>query len=164
MRAAGYTLDKNTITLVKGKKVKLAASVVPSKASQKVTYASNKKKVATVSSTGVVTAKGTGSAKIQVKAANGKKNVVTVKVVRKEKVNKVLKVRKAKISMIKGKKAKIAIKRLTRGTTSKLAYKSSARSVAAVDAYGVIAAKKKGNAVITVKCGKKNAKIKVTVK
>ncbi len=164
VRAAGYTLDKNTITLVKGKKVKLAASVVPSKASQKVTYASNKKKVATVSSTGVVTAKGTGSAKIQVKAANGKKNVVTVKVVRKEKVNKVLKVRKAKISMIKGKKAKIAIKRLTRGTTSKLAYKSSARSVAAVDAYGVIAAKKKGNAVITVKCGKKNAKIKVTVK
>ena len=28
VRAAGYTLDKNTITLVKGKKVKLAASVV----------------------------------------------------------------------------------------------------------------------------------------
>ena len=66
--------------------------------------------------------------------------------------------------MVKGKKAKIAIKRLTRGTTSKLAYKSSAGSIAAVDAYGVITAKKKGNAVITVKCGKKNAKIKVTVK
>lgn len=164
MKAAGYTLNNNTITLTKGSKVKLAVSVSPAKASQKVTYSSNKKKVATVSSTGVVTAKGTGSTKIQIKTANGKKKIVTVKVVKKAKVNRVLKVKKAKLSMTKGKKAKIVIKKMTRGTTSTLSYKSSARNVAAVDAYGVITAKKKGNAVIAVKCGKKIVKIKVTVK
>lgn len=164
VKAAGYTLNKNTITLVKGRKVKLAASVSPAKANQKVAYSSNKKKVAVISSTGVVTAKGAGSAKIQVKTANGKKKIVTIKVVKKAKVNKVLKVKKAKISMTKGKKAKIAIKKMTRGTTSTIVYKSSARNVAAVDAYGVVTAKKKGNAVISVQCGKKTVKVKVTVK
>ncbi|MBO5072612.1 MAG: Ig-like domain-containing protein, partial [Eubacterium sp.] len=36
--------------------------------------------------------------------------------------------------------------------------------VATVDAYGKVKAKKKGKATITVKCGKKSAKLKLTVK
>lgn len=164
VKAAGYPLSKNTVTLVKGKKVKLKVNVSPAKADQKVTYSSNKKKVATVSSMGVVTAKGIGSAKIQVKAANGKKKIITIKVVKKAKINKVLKVKKAKISISKGKKALIAIRKMTAGTTSTVAYKSSAQDVAAVNAFGVITAKKKGKAVITVRCGRKIVKVRVTVK
>lgn len=38
------------------------------------------------------------------------------------------------------------------------------KSVATVDAYGVVKAKKKGKANITVKCGKKKATLKLTVK
>lgn len=129
-----------------------------------MTYSSNKKKVAAVSSMGVVTAKGIGSAKIQVKAANGKKKIITIKVVKKAKINKVLKVKKAKISISKGKKALIAIRKMTAGTTSTVAYKSSAQDVAAVNAFGVITAKKKGKAVITVRCGRKIVKVRVTVK
>lgn len=164
VKAAGYTLDGNTLTLAKGGKAKLTVSVSPAKANQKVNYSSSQKSVATVSSKGVITAKKAGSAKIQIKTENGKGKVITVKVVKKKKVNTSLKVKTAKISLKKGKKVSIAIKKLTKGTTSTLSYKSSAKKVAAVDKFGVITAKKKGNAVITVKCGKKSVKVKVTVK
>lgn len=164
VKAAGYLLKGNKITLAKGKKVKLAASVSPAKASQKVTYKSSKTSVAKVSSKGVVTAKKAGTAKITIKTANGKKKVITIKVVKKEKVNKKLTLKKTKLSLKKGKTASIGIKKMTSGTTSKLTYKSGKKSVAAVDSYGVIKAKKKGKAVITVKCGKAKKTIKVTVK
>ena len=49
-------------------------------------------------------------------------------------------------------------------STEKITYKSSNKKVATVSAKGVIAAKKKGTATITVKSGKKSVKCKVTVK
>ena len=144
--------------------MKLIASVLPTDADQGVTYTSSKKKVAKVSATGVVKTQKTGTAKITIAAANGVKKVVTIKVVKKEKVNKKLTLKKAKLSLKKGKTATISIKKMTSGTTSKLTYKSNKKSIATVDKYGVIKAKKKGKAVITVKCGKATKKIKVTVK
>lgn len=161
VKAAGYL--GNTITLVKGKKVKLKATVSPAKASQGVTYKSDKNKVAKVSSSGVVTAKKAGTAKITVSAENGKKKVITIKVVKKAKKNKKLVLKKTKLSLKKGKTAQIAVKSMTKGTTDKFTYKSS-KKIAAVDQYGMIKAKAKGKAVITVKCGKAVKKIKVTVK
>lgn len=163
VKAAGYTLKGNKITLKKGKKVTLKASVSPVKASQKVTFASNKKKVAAVSKKGVVTAKKPGTAKITVKTSNGKKKVITIKVVKKDKINKKLTLTKKSLKLKKGKTAQIKVKKMTAGTTSKLTYKSNKKKVATVDKYGVIKAKKKGKATITVKCGKKKAKIKVRV-
>lgn len=53
---------------------------------------------------------------------------------------------------------------MTTKTTESITYKSSKKSVATVDKYGVVKAKKKGKATITVKCGKKKAKLKLTVK
>lgn len=164
VKAAGYTLAGNKITLKKGKSVKLVSTVSPAKASQKVTYTSSKKKVATVSSAGTVKAKKAGTAKITVKTANGKKKVITIKVVKKEKVNKKLTLSKKKLTLKKGKTTQIKVKKMTAGTTSKLTYKSGKKSIASVDKYGVIKAKKKGKATITVTCGKKKATIKVTVK
>lgn len=163
VKAAGYTLKGNRITLKKGKKVTLKASVSPAKASQKVTFKSSKKKVATVSKKGVVKAKKPGTAKITVKTSNGKKKVITIKVVKKDKINKKLTLTKKSLKLKKGKTAQIKVKKMTAGTTSKLIYKSSKKKVAAVDKYGVIRAKKKGKATITVTCGKKKAKIKVKV-
>lgn len=163
VKAAGYTLQGNKITLKKGKKVTLKASVSPAKASQKVTFKSSKKKVATVSKKGVVKAKKPGTAKITVKTSNGKKKVITIKVVKKDKVNKKLTLTKKSLKLKKGKTAQIKVKKMTAGTTSKLTYKSNKKKVATVDKYGVIKAKKKGKATITVTCGKKKAKIKVKV-
>lgn len=164
VKAAGYTLAGNKLTLKMGKSAKLVATVSPAKASQKVTYTSSNSKVAAVSSAGTVKAKKAGTAKITVKTSNGKKKAITVKVVKKEKVNKKLTVSKKKLTLKKGKTAQIKIKRMTAGTTSKLTYKSGKKSIASVDKYGVVKAKKKGKATITVTCGKKKATIKVSVK
>ena len=49
-------------------------------------------------------------------------------------------------------------------SVQKVTYRSSNKKVATVTSKGVIKAKKKGTAVITVKSGSKTAKCKITVK
>lgn len=62
-------LNKTKVTLSKGKKVKLKATVAPSNATDKnVTFTSSNTKVATVNAKGVVTAKKAGKATITAKA------------------------------------------------------------------------------------------------
>lgn len=76
---------KKTLKLKKGKKLKLAAKVtVTGGASKKVTWKSSKKKVAKVTSAGVVTAKKKGTVKITAtsKANKKKKCTITIKVVK----------------------------------------------------------------------------------
>ena len=63
-----------------------------------------------------------------------------------------------------GKTFTVAIKSMTKKTTDAVTYKSSKGSVASVDKFGVVKAKKQGKATITVKCGKKSAKLAITVK
>ena len=67
-------------TLKVGKKLTLHAIISPSKVKTKLTWTSSDKKVATVSSKGVVKAIKPGKAKITVKTANGKKATVTITV------------------------------------------------------------------------------------
>lgn len=66
-------LNKTNVTLSKGKKVKLKATVAPSNATDKnVTFTSSNTKVATVNAKGVVTAKKAGKATITAKAGTKK--------------------------------------------------------------------------------------------
>lgn len=65
------SLDKSEITLEKGKSLKLTATTGPEFASTKVTWKSDNKKVAAVSSKGKVTAKKEGTAIITVKTKSG---------------------------------------------------------------------------------------------
>ena len=66
-------LNKTKVTLSKGKKVKLKATVAPSNATGKnVTFTSSNTKVATVNAKGVVTAKKAGKATITAKAGTKK--------------------------------------------------------------------------------------------
>ena len=67
------------VTLKKGKKLALKPSRTPITSTQKFTYKSSNKKIATVNSKGVVTAKKAGKAKITVKSGK-KKFTVTVTV------------------------------------------------------------------------------------
>ena len=65
-------LSKTSATLSKGKTLTLKTKVAPSNAyKKKVSYSSSKTSVATVSSTGKITAKGKGTAVITVKALDG---------------------------------------------------------------------------------------------
>lgn len=70
---------KSTVTLKKGKKLTLKPILSPITSQDKVTYTSSNKKIATVSSKGVITGKKKGTAKITVKAGK-KKFTVKVKV------------------------------------------------------------------------------------
>lgn len=66
-------LNKTKVTLAKGKKVTLKATVAPSNATDKsVTFVSSNTKVATVNAKGVVTAKKAGKATITAKAGTKK--------------------------------------------------------------------------------------------
>ena len=77
-----------------------------------------------------------------------------------KKINKV----PAAVTIKKGKKYTLKAKRSPSNSDQKLTYKSSNKKVATVSSKGVITAKKKGTAVITVTSGKVSVKCKVTVK
>ncbi|MBQ4058687.1 MAG: Ig-like domain-containing protein [Lachnospiraceae bacterium] len=79
--ATGIELNKTSATLSKGKTLKLKATITPGNSTDKVTFKSSKKSVATVDSKGVVTAKKKGTATITAKTTSGKtaKCKITVK-------------------------------------------------------------------------------------
>ncbi len=75
------TLSPTKITLEKGKKATIKATIEPKDAVDKtITWSSNNKKVATVDKNGKVTAKKTGEATITAKTKNGKTATVKVTV------------------------------------------------------------------------------------
>ena len=77
VKAKSVTLNRKNVTLEKGKKLKLKATVKPKKATQKkIVWSSGNKNVATVSSKGVVKAKKKGTAKITAKIKGTKKKAV----------------------------------------------------------------------------------------
>ena len=74
-------LNKTSATLKKGKSLTLKATISPSSANNKaVTWSSSNKKVATVSSKGVVKAVGNGTATITVKVKDGSGKKATCKI------------------------------------------------------------------------------------
>lgn len=73
-------LNKTAKTLKKGKTFQIKATASSGTASYQFKYSSNKKSVATVSSTGKVTAKKKGRATITVKSYNGKKATLKITV------------------------------------------------------------------------------------
>ena len=128
-------------------------------------WKSSNTKVVKVSGNGKLTAqKKTGKAIVTVKLKSGIEKKITVKV---QKGN----VKTIKITGI-GKNATLKMKqkmtlkpvRLPFTSMEKITFKSSNNKIATVNSKGVITAKKKGKATITVKAGNKTAKIKVTVK
>ena len=106
----------------------------------------------------------TGKAKITIILAGGAKKIVPVNVQKGTvKTTKISGVNK-KVTLKKGKKLTLhpTIKPITSG--QKITYVSSDKKIAAVNAKGVITAKKVGKAKITVKSGSKKIVVTVTVK
>ena len=147
--------------------------VTMGKGDKVVSWKSSNKKVASVDKNGKVKGLKAGkTATITVQLQSGLKKSFKVKVQKKNVATKSLKV----VNVSTGKKVslKVSLKRkqtLKLATTvspitskEKVKYSSSNKKVASVSAKGVIKAKKKGKATITVKSGKKTYKIKVTVK
>lgn len=164
VKTTKITTTTKSLTLAKGATYKkLASSIVvtPVTSKEKVTYSSSNKKVATVSSKGVIKAKKAGTAKITVKSGK-KKVVVTVKVTGVKTTN--LSGVPAAKSVSKGKSFKIKAIATPKNTDEKITFKSSNKKVATVTSKGVVKGLKKGTATITVQSGSKKMTCKVTVK
>ena len=140
-----YTKSKTTTKI----------NVVKDGVTGNATFRSSNKKVATVSANGIVKAKKAGKVNITVQVGNHKQVVkITVK-------KTTMKLTKSSAKLKKGKKVTIKVKA---APVSKVTFKSSNKKVATVSSKGVVKAKKKGTATITVKCNGITKKFKVTVK
>ena len=123
--------------------------------SDQITWSSSNKKVATVNSKGVVTAKAKGTAVITATCGDYTATcTVTVK-------TPTLKLAKTSASIKVGKKTTI---KATATPTGTVKYTSSNKKIATVSSKGVVTGKKKGTAKITVTCNGVSKTFKVTVK
>ncbi|MEY8515807.1 Ig-like domain-containing protein [Lachnospiraceae bacterium 29-84] len=153
-------LNKTRLTLGKGEKFTLKATVSPKNATnKKVTWKVSKSKAISLKN-GKITAKAKGSATITA-TVDGKK--ATCKVTVKPAPKKITLNQKSK-TLRKGKTFQIKTK-LTKGSASNtITYKSSNKKVATVSSSGKVKAVKKGTATITVKTfNNKKASIKIKV-
>lgn len=162
IRTTKLTKVPKTLSLTTGKKYTLKPVVTPSNSQEKVTYKSSNTKIATVSSTGVITAKKVG--KVTITVQSGKQKATVTLTVKKAPALKVIKNVPTKKTITKGKTYTLKPQLYPSGAIAKITYTTSNKSIATVDSKGKITAKKKGTAVITVKAGKFTAKCKVTVK
>ena len=164
VKTTKITTTTKSLTLAKGatyKKLASSIAVTPVTSKEKVTYSSSNKKVATVSSKGVIKAKKAGTTKITVKSGK-KKVVVTVKVTGVKTTN--LSGVPAAKNVSKGKSFKIKAIATPKNTDEKITFKSSNKKVATVTSKGVVKGLKKGTATITVRSGSQKMTCKVTVK
>ncbi|MCR0567862.1 Ig-like domain-containing protein [[Clostridium] innocuum] len=144
-------INKKSLTLYKKKTYTLKIN----NNSNKVSWSSSNKKIATVNSKGKVTAKKAG--KVTITGKIGKKKYtckITVK-------NPYLKISKSNVVIKKGKSVKLSGSTAPKAT---IKWSSGKKSVATVSNKGSVKGRKKGTAYIYAKANGLTKKIKVTVK
>ena len=147
-------MDSTKLTLAKGKTSTLKPTVTPFTSTQKVTYKSSNKKVATVTSGGKITAVGAGTANITITSGSKKATVaVTVPGVS---------LAKTSVTIKRNKTFTLSPKRYA--VSGKITYVSSNKNIATVSENGKVKGIRKGTATITVKAGTYSVKCTVKVK
>ena len=149
----GVSLDNTSITMTEGTTQTLTATVAPENATDKsVTWSSNNISVATVSSSGVVTAKAAGTATITVKTNDGAKTAtcsVTVKAATVAVTG--VSLDKNSLSLRVGDVSTLTATVMPSNATDKsVTWSSSNTAIATVSSTGVVTANNVGSAVITV--------------
>ncbi len=164
----GIKLNKKSVKVGKKGTYQLIATVMPDNATNKnVVFESSDKKIASVDANGLIKAKKVGSTTVTVTTEDGRYTAkCKVKVTKQIKVTGV-KLNKTFKKLKKGKTYQLkAVVKPSNATIKTVTYKSSNKKVATVSSNGLVTAKKKGTATITVKTkdGKYTAKCKITVK
>ena len=167
VKSKSVSLDSKSITVYDGKSVKLTANIKPSNVSiTTVNWKSSNKKIATVSSDGVVKALKPGKCTITVTTKDtGKKATCKVTVI--ETPVKKVKLNKTSLSIYIGKTYTLkATTNPTYATNQKVTWKTSNNQIVRVSSKGKIRAVSAGTATITVvtEDGNKKATCTVTVK
>ena len=150
VKAKSIKLSKTTYTLKKGKKVKLKATILPKKSTQKkVVWSTNKKKIATVSKSGVVKAKKNGTTIITAKI-KGTSKKAKCKIIVGTPVSSV-KLSDTSKQLEVGNKFQLKATVLpAKASVRSVSYQTSNKTIAEVTKSGVVTAKSAGSAVITV--------------
>ena len=167
LKPTSVSLNKTTATLTsKGATVSLTATVAPSNAGCKdVTWKSSNTAVATVSSTGVVTAVGNGTATITVTTASGSKTATCTVTVSIATTGVSLNKTSATLNSAGQTVQLTATVSPSDAANKSVTWKSSNTAVATVSSTGVVTAVGNGTATITVTTasGSKSATCTVTV-
>lgn len=152
-------LNKTSLSL----KVKKTYKLKISGTKQKVKWSVGNKSVATVNSSGIVTAKKTGSTRV-IATVGGKKYTCVVKVSKGTVAVTKVKLNKSSLNLDEGKTYRLKASVSPSNATNKtVKWTSSKKSVATVDSKGNVKAVAPGKATITAKSGSKSAKCTVTV-
>lgn len=124
------------------------------------------KKIATVSKSGKITGKKSGTTYVTVTMRSGAKAVCKVKVQKSSVKLKKITLNCSKLTLrLKGVKSyQILVEKNPITAGDKISYKNGNKKIAQVSSKGKIVARRPGTTYITVKCGKISKKIKVTVK
>ena len=148
IEATGITVDKTSYELTKGSTATLSYSVQPSDATDKnVTWTSSNTSVATINNN-TIKAVGIGTATITGRTSNGITATVYVTVTA---LPEAIRISSSTMNLKKGESSSLTYTITPAGTTDNVTWSSSDTSVATVDNYGKVTAKKSGTAVITVK-------------
>ena len=141
---------------VKGKYKVYLKSIVPKNADKSVIYQSKTNKIATVSSSGIITGKKPGKTKIVVTATRNKrlKKIVTIEVKNLKPTKLTLNTRSVKVKY--GDKYQLIVKVNPRTMRCPVIFSSNNKKVATIDKHGVIRGKKAGTATIIVRTKYKN--------
>ena len=168
IHVSSVSLDNTSLTLTEGDTQALTVTISPSDATDpSVTWSSDNESVATVSSSGVVSAKAPGKATITVKSNDGGK-VATCSVTVQAKVIAVtgVSLNETSLTMTEGDTYTLTATVSPNDATDKsVMWSSSNSTVVEVSSTGVVIARSTGSATITVKTtdGGKTASCSVTV-
>ena len=163
-KVTSLTLDKTSLSLKVGETDIITATIKPASASNKIiSYTSSNTSVATVSSKGVVTARGKGTATITASVDGVKATAkVTVSDTRVS-VTKVT-LNKSSLSIEKGSTYQLkATVSPTNATNKTVTWKSNNTSIVTVNSNGLVSAKGIGSATITATVDGVRATVKVNV-
>lgn len=153
-----------TIDLAVGRTASLSATVLPQGASQRITWTSSNKKIATVSSNGVVTGKARGTVTITATARGTNVSASCTVTVKNSTLPDGISLGLTSVRMERFSTRQLTPSIWPAGTDTALKWTSSQKSVVSVDSNGLITAKKAGTAVITCTSARdKTIKTSVTV-
>ncbi len=161
--STAVTLDKTSVSLLAGKTAALTATVDPEQAAQAVTWTSSDENVVTVDENGVLTAVAAGTATVTAAAADNTGASAVCEVTVKKPVSSI-KLDKTSASILRGKTVTLKATVSPDDAANKaVAWSSSDKKIATVDAKGVVTGVAKGTATITAKA-KDGSGVKATCK
>lgn len=150
VHADSIIFDKKIETLIKGEEAVLVAKLVPEQAVDEISWSSSDESIATVDQAGNVKAIKSGKVKITATSSNGKSATmeITVKEAQLEFVT--LTLEKTELKEGETTKSTVTFNPETITDDVTITYSSSNESMATVDNFGVVTAKKAGEVIITV--------------